>query len=73
MQNATRTLALWIDLVGAPNLDGYIAVSRNRAAVALPSSGARPAVDQRAFGELGGRYMRPAMAPPLTESTSPVT
>src|SRR5436309_5188849 len=33
----------------------------------------RPAVDQGAFGVLSGRYMRPAMAPPLTESTSPVT
>jgi hypothetical protein len=47
--------------------------TRIGAAAALTSSGVRPAVDQRAFGVLSGRYMRPAMAPPLTESTSPVT
>jgi hypothetical protein len=39
----------------------------------LTSSGVRPVVDQRAFGVLSGRYMRPAKAPPLTASTSPVT
>jgi len=30
-------------------------------------------VTQRAFGVLRGRYIRPAKAPPLTASTSPVT
>ena len=33
----------------------------------------RVEIDQRAFGVLSGRYMRPAKAPPLTASTSPVT
>jgi hypothetical protein len=31
------------------------------------------AVDHRAIGLLKGKYARPAKAPPLTASTSPVT